>query len=74
MNEDELVRQISEARDLPELEEVRVRLMGRKGVVTEQLKTLGRPVICTEWMRRPVSRFETHLGSDCARRAPPANR
>lgn len=28
---------------------------------TRHLKTLGRPVICTEWMRRPVSRFETHL-------------
>ncbi len=26
-----------------------------------QLKALGRPVICTEWMRRPVSRFATHL-------------
>lgn len=26
-----------------------------------QLKTLGRPVICTEWMCRPASRFATHL-------------
>lgn len=25
------------------------------------LKELNRPVICTEWMRRPVSTFETHL-------------
>jgi hypothetical protein len=28
---------------------------------TRQLKTLGRPVLCTEWLRRPVSGFETHL-------------
>ena len=26
-----------------------------------QLKTFGRPVICTEWMRRPISRFEANL-------------
>jgi len=25
------------------------------------LKKHGRPVVCTEWMRRPVSRFESHL-------------
>jgi hypothetical protein len=25
------------------------------------LKVHGRPVICTEWMRRPEARFETHL-------------
>ena len=31
-----------------------------QAMVTE-LKTLGRPVICTEWMRRPVSMFATHL-------------
>ena len=26
------------------------------------LKSFGRPLFCTEWMRRPVSTFATHLG------------
>ena len=27
----------------------------------KELKKLGRPVICTEWMRRPVSEVKSHL-------------
>lgn len=26
------------------------------------LKSFGRPLVCTEWMRRPISTFVTHLG------------
>ena len=27
----------------------------------ERLQSRGRPVVCTEWMRRPISTFATHL-------------
>ena len=41
MTEREAVEQVRRAADLPALEAVRVELLGRKGVVTEELKAVG---------------------------------
>ncbi|HEY2590451.1 MAG TPA: phenylalanine--tRNA ligase subunit alpha [Steroidobacteraceae bacterium] len=38
---EEALREIASSADLPGLEETRVRALGRKGFITEQLKTLG---------------------------------
>jgi phenylalanyl-tRNA synthetase alpha chain len=38
---DNALQEVGQAKTLPELEEIRVRWLGKKGLITEQLKTLG---------------------------------
>src|SRR3984957_13059453 len=39
---DQALTDVGAARDLAALDEIRIRLLGRKGLLTEQLKSLGR--------------------------------
>jgi len=35
--------------------------LGELRAMVDELSARARPLLCTEWMRRPASRFETHL-------------